>query len=294
MKSKKRVITGASGFLGSHLLHACAPEQAIGLYCSTRPEGDGYRYMQLDFSEREACATLLRNTTPDVVIHAAAKSNPDWCERHREQAWRVNAEAPVWLAEACAAIGCRFVFVSSDMVFDGARSWYREDDATNPISWYGKTKLVAEQGVLRANPHAVVARVALIFGRPVAPGRGSSFLLWILEKLESGEPVPLFYDQYRTPVEVGELAQTLLALAESPVAGVIHVGGSERVDRYTFGRYVCECIGADTGLLRRTSLKQAENLAPRPQDLSLDTTRLHQILGYRLSDCRSALRRLFR
>ncbi len=290
--AKRIMITGASGLVGSHLLYLCSPDDAIGAYHHHRPDDAKYEYVRLDLEDAEASERLLRELRPEICIHAAARSNLDWCEKRPETAWRINAEAPVALARAARDIGCRYLFVSTDMVFDGKKGNYGEDDPPHPINLYGRAKRAAEEGILQVYPDAVIARIALVYGMPVAPGRGQSFLNWLLGELRAGRPVSLFVDQYRTPVEVRECARALLDLALSDAAGVVHVAGAERIDRYTFGEYVAETFGLDRNLLKKASVRDIRSAAPRPVDVSMTISRLEHILGRRMITCRDGLRRI--
>lgn len=292
MNSPTLIVTGASGFLGSHIMQQRPPGDCLGVYHRNRPQNDGRDYLPCDLSEPEKFLKILHEIRPAALIHAAAKINVDWCEKNPESTWTVNAELPVILAKACADLGCKFVFISSDMVFDGKKGEYVETDAANPISHYGRSKAAAEEGVLRIDPQAIVARVALIYGLPVSEGRGTSFLTWVLQRLAAGQPVPLFYDQYRTPVEVTELAVTLQKLAHSSFSGVIHIAGSEKNDRYTFGKYVCQCTGYDEALLQKVSYRAGLAGVPRPRDLSMRTDMLQKVIGGSLSDCATALQQI--
>ncbi|MDQ7065251.1 MAG: SDR family oxidoreductase [candidate division KSB1 bacterium] len=290
--AKRILITGASGLVGSHLLYLCPPDDAIGTYHHHRPDEAKYEYIRLDLEDAKASERLLRELRPEICIHAAARSNLDWCELHPGEAWRINAEAPVALARDCRDIGCRYLFVSTDMVFDGKKGNYSEDDPPHPINLYGRAKRAAEQGILQEYPDAVVARIALVYGMPVAPGRGQSFLNWLLGELRAGRTVSLLVDQYRTPVEVRECARALLDLALSDATGVVHVAGAERIDRYTFGEYVAEFFGLDRNLLKKASVRDIQSEAPRPVDVSMTISRLEHLLGRRMSTCRDGLIKL--
>ncbi len=289
---RRILVTGASGLVGSHILFLCSPDEAIGTYREHRPHDTVYPYKPVDFHNIDQIEPFLREIHPDICIHAAAMSQLDWCEDHPESAVRVNAEAPLVMATVARDLGCRFVLISTDMVFDGLKGWYREDDAASPINRYGQTKLTAERSVLQAYPGALVVRIALVYGMPVAPGRGQSFLNWLLNHLQAGRSVKLFSDQYRTPVEVRECAEAILALALSDAEGVVHVAGAERLDRFTFGEYVADAFHLDRQLLKRVSMQDVAMKAPRPADVSMKTDRLERILGRRLSTCREGLQRI--
>ena len=285
------IITGASGFLGSHIIHQADHENTLGIVNNMMPQ-DGLNYLQLNLTRHKDVRRLLEKWQPKCLIHTAAKSNLDWCEQNPEEALAVNAEASINLARICSDIGCRFIFISSDMVFDGLTGHYAETDKVNPTALYGESKCEAEKGVLAAHPGAAILRTALIYGQPVLPGRGSSFLMWVLNRLNAGQGVPLYYDQFRTPVEVTQLAKTITKISQQSFSGILHIGGSEKIDRLTFGRYVCTAFGCDASLLERTSLSADKSQAQRPRDLSLNTDKLKEVIGEKLDGCLLALERL--
>ncbi len=286
------LVTGASGFLGSHLVHLNEPKDVVGLYHANPPDDPRYNYRQLDLTDFSAVRDFLHQLQPKTLIHAAANSRVEWCEKNKKQAWIINTEASIHLAKVCAEIGCKMVFVSSDMVYDGEKGDYAENDVTKPQSHYGKTKRAAEQGVLKVNPKALATRVSLIYGFPVQEGRGSSFLLWLLQRLQNSQEAPLFFDQTRTPVEVIELAKTLVHLAKLGVCGVVNVGGGEKTDRVTFGKHVCDIFNLPDDLIKPTPLGDYPFAHISPKNLSLNTDRLAAILDGRLSDCKTGLSRI--
>ena len=282
------LITGASGFVGAHLMQSRFPAQIFGTFHNNPPQEHPDRYFQLDIADDEACRAVVSVVKPDFLIHCAARSNLDWCEKNKAASWRINAEAPARLAAICAEKNIRYLFVSSDMVFDGKHGNYNEADACNPLSNYGRAKRHAEKAVLALNPAALVARIALVYGLPVLQC-GSSFLQWILHKIEHRQAVPLFVDQFRTPISVQELTQILLELVVSEARGIVHVAGPERLNRYQFGIFVCKAFATDQTLLRSTRLAQISQTPPRPRDLSLNIARLKSIVPTMPRDCRTNL-----
>ncbi|MCA9734763.1 MAG: SDR family oxidoreductase [Deferribacteres bacterium] len=286
----KVLVTGASGFVGSHVLYHFNPAQAVGCFHSNTPQPDGYDYVHIDLQSSDSLTEVFHTIQPTHVIHCAAKSNLDWCEKNPHANHRINAEAPVFMASLCKERNVRYLFVSSDMVFDGVKGSYCEDDMPNPLSLYGRAKLAAETGVLEVNPEAVIARIALVYGLPVQKGRGSSFLTWIISRLQQKLEVPLFIDQYRSPVSVNELTFVLRALLFSDYYGIVHVGGAEKLDRMKFGSYVCRVFHFDEALLKPIHLSDMEQHAQRPRDLSLSSDRLRTIISYTPADCLAHLK----
>ena len=280
-------LTGASGLLGGHL-HALAEERWSVTAISHSHPLTGT--MPLDLTDRPAVLSAVRALRPEVILHAAANANLDLCQIDPAAAAAINVQAVDTLLEAAGECGARLILVSSDMVFDGTTGLYREEDPVHPLSVYGETKVAAEKLVLAAGPPHLVARAALIYGRPRRGG--TSFSQWIEARLRAGEQVPLYTDQFRSPVWVENLAAILLELAETDVSGLLHCGGANRIDRYTFARQLCGAAGYDTSLLLPTSMQDTTSPAPRPADVSLDSRRAAALLKTPLLATEEGLRRM--
>ena len=136
--------------------------------------------------------------------------------------------------------GRRLLLTSTDLVFDGTRSWYREVDPAVPILEYGRTKLAAEELVL-ASDRSLVVRLSLLFG----PSRGArtSYFDQAIAALRSGTPQNFFEDEFRTPLDYVTAAQIVVRLAESDATGIIHAGGPERLSRLELMRRAATCAG---------------------------------------------------
>ncbi len=289
----KLLVTGASGFLGGWLVALGHQDwQVHAVWRRTSFDLASTEWHRCDLTDRSAVDTLVREIKPQAIIHAAAEANLDWCEDHPDEARRANVEATAQLAELATELGARFVFVSTDMVFDGERGNYAEDDPVRPISFYGTTKVEAEELVHQITPEAAVARTALIFGKPHLGG--TSFSEWIERRLRTGESVPLFTDQYRTPILVQNLAEALLELAGNRFSGVLHLAGTEKVDRYTFGLKLARKLGLPTEPLQPAKLSDVRFRAPRPRDLSLNIAKAREVLKTRFLDIDAALDRLLK
>jgi len=283
------LVTGASGLLGANLLLAArASHQLIAATHRQRIELPGAKCVQLDLAQPGAAHDLLRNTHPDAVIHCAAFTDVDACEGHPELAERLNAEVPGWLAEACAHEGTRMIHISTDAVFDGQQGNYSEDDRPMPINVYGSTKLRGEQAVLTAFPSATVIRTN-IFGWNAQPKL--SLAEWFLERLRRGEPCTGFTDVSVSPLTAHDLAARLLALLPTPLAGVLHVAGSEAVSKYQFGCLVAEHFGLQPDLIRPGLVDASGLRARRPHRLTLDVRRAEAAFGATMPRLEPGLRR---
>jgi dTDP-4-dehydrorhamnose reductase len=265
------LVTGASGQLGSYLLRRLRGTADVAGWSGTRPgELFGVPLRPVDLADAGAVAEAFRQDRPDVVVHAAALARVADCHRDPDRATRVNTAGTALLADLAAAAGARLVYVSTDLVFDGERGWYREDDPPAPLSVYGRSKADAEAAVL-AVLRGVVVRVSLLFG-PSLSGRPTFFDEQVAA-LRAGRPVTLFADEWRTPLGLAAAANALITVASSDVTGLLHVGGPERLSRLDMGRRLAAFLGADPSGIVAVSREQAAATEPRPRDTSLDCGR---------------------
>lgn len=288
---KKLLVIGASGLLGSKLI-----EKARGRYDAVgtcNPEVDGknlWRLEALDIGSKDEVDALFRNTSPDVVILAAAMTNVDACEKQQILANRVNSSGPALVARACKAGGARLVHISTDYVFDGTkRRRYSETDVPRPISVYGASKLAGEKAVLSTLPGAVVARPAVLYGWNPLEDK-ENFVTWVLKKMRKGEKAPLFSDQFISPTFADDLAKTLLDLAEKDVSGIWHVSGPDCLDRPACGRMIARVFNLDEGLAVAVPSSSVSLPARRPAYSCLDVSKVEKLLGRKMVTFEDGLR----
>jgi dTDP-4-dehydrorhamnose reductase len=267
------VVTGASGQLGAYLVPALRAAGHHSLFPWSRCGGGATT--AVDLSDANNVAAALGSHDPDLIIHAAARSRAEEVRREPRHAWAVNVESTRQLARWCLERGRRLIFTSTDMVFDGTRGWYREDDPPRPILEYGRTKAAAEESVLEV-PGGLVARISLLYG-PSKAGR-PSFFDSALSRLRAGEPQVFFADEYRTPLHYAKAAEALILLAEREARGIVHVAGRERVSRHELMLRVADALALGSGLIHANRREDVPAAEPRPADVSLDTTRLTELL----------------
>ncbi len=286
---RRLLITGTSGFVGGHVLFQAWDEWETFATYHTRvfsfPE---VTTLSLDLENENQIRQMIEEVQPDVIIHCAAWADLEMCEHMPERAFSINAKATGILAEMCSKINCRLVYTSTDMVFDGEKGNYDELDRTNPINVYGKTKLAGEEEIQASCSDYVIARAALVYGPPLTGS--NSFSERILKRVKNGEIVPLFTDQFRSPILVHNLAQALLELAKGEFKGVLHLGGADRVDRYAFGLRLAELKGFSKTLLKPVSMFENPTVAPRPRDTSLNISRACRLLRTRLLGYKEGLK----
>lgn len=278
---KRLLVTGGSGFVGTHILRRGRHRFYLTAAVHQRPLSiENVATVPLDLDDARCIDQAVEVAQPDVIIHTAAWVHPDACEADPALAHHRNAVATEVLAEAAERLGARLIFCSTDMVFEGAAGQYSETSETRPVNVYGQSKLTGEKFVQSICSDYAIARLALVYG-PSAPG-ANSFSEAIRRRIAAGENQPLFTDQYRSPVLVTDLADALLELAESQFVGLIHLGGAQRTDRYTFGQTLARIHGLSETGLKPVSFADVTLKAPRPVDASLNTALAQSLLSTNL------------
>lgn len=274
------LVTGASGYLGwfvaGELVRRGRTVIGTSQDGSGVPAGVVPERLVLD-DGGAAAAALVRDRAPDAVVHCAAISDANACEREPERAARVNTAATGALAGAAAQVNARLIYTSTDLVFDGSRAPYDESSTPSPTGPYMQTKLAGEERVLGASPGFLVVRVALVYG--LAGGRRGKFSDRMVAWLKEGQSVDLWHDQYRTAVEVSDAAALLCDLLDTDAGGILHLGGPERVSRFDMGFGLASALGLDTSLCHSTSIEGDPRFASRPRDTSFDVSRLREVVG---------------
>ncbi len=272
------LITGASGFVGENLAHRFAGDTELALVYGRQPPraaSDGI--FSVDLSVREDFSRALGGLNPDTVIHTAAMTSPDLCEKNPRMAHAVNVEGTREVAQWAEARGARMIYFSTDLVFDGKQGWYREEDTPGPLNLYGRTKLEGEEQVLQICTRWVIVRMALSYGE--TRGAGGDWTLSMRRALDAGKTLHLYTDQFRTPAYIGDTAEAVLRLARHDQNGIYHMGGAERISRYGFGRVFCRLFGLDAERFVPVRMEEVRMDAPRAKDCSLDTERIRREIG---------------
>jgi dTDP-4-dehydrorhamnose reductase len=261
------LVTGSNGLLGTKVLERLlASEIDQPLAASRNERANGYLgdlpFWRLDVADATDVERVLDDARPDAVIHTAALTDVDGCERQRDLAQAVNTDGAGNVARACAARGIRLVHLSTEYVFDGEAGPYRETDQVNPLGWYAKTKEAGEQAVVAAGGSSAIARTTIIFG--YAPHVRANFVLWLVGQLRDGKRVRIIYDQIGSPTLAENLAEMVLALAKRDLGGIYNTVGADVMSRLDFARQIAATFGLDDSLIDPITTAEFGQPAPRP------------------------------
>jgi len=227
-------------------------------------------------TDSKAVRERFQRDNPSLIIHCAAITKIAACDQEPTLARRVNIEATKLLADL--ALQIPFVFFSTDLVFDGKKGNYSEDDPVNPLSLYAETKVIAEKAVLQ-NPTHMVIRTSLNGG--VSPTGDRSFTEDLRRAWQAGKTTGLFVDEFRSPIAGIETARAMWELIQKQASGLYHVAGSERLSRWQIGQLLAARHPELNPKLDRASLKEYGG-PPRSPDTSLNCAKAEKLLSRRL------------
>ena len=288
----KILLLGAAGQVGTELRRSLA---AVGDLVPATRDGklpDGAACEAADFDAPGSLRPLILRTMPDVVVNAAAYTAVDRAESEPEAAFRVNAEAPAVLADACKACDALFVHYSTDYVFDGTGTRpYREDDPTAPVGVYGASKLAGEEAIRGSDARHLILRTAWVYA-----AHGSNFLLTMLRLARERDRLKVVADQQGSPTSAGLIADTTARILERGVAqsGIRHLTASGQTSWHGFAEAIFAAAIA-RGVLERAPVvdpiatSDYPTPARRPAYSVLDNRRLQDEYAIGLPDWRDGL-----
>lgn len=254
----KALILGASGLLGKALVREWMGDEVIGL---------GSR--DVDIRDAAGVREVVGEIRPAWIVLAAAYTDVDGCESHRELAFSVNRDGAINVAQTAKQAGAKLLFLSSDYVFDGRKtSPYEVDDVRNPQSVYGSTKAQAEIDLLQLLPDCCIARTSWVFG----PG-GKCFPDTILKLAASRPALDVVNDQRGCPTYTLDLARAIIQLCRTQASGIVHVTNSGECTWFEFAKEIVGGAGLATEV-KPVGSQQMRRPAPRPAYSVLSATSL--------------------
>lgn len=263
-------LTGATGQLGLALQRVL-----VGHELTAPPEGEA------DITDA-AIVSRIADARPEVVIHAAAYTDVDGAEADPDRAYAVNAAGSRNVAHGAAKADARLVAISTDYVYDGAKTTpYVEDDPVAPRSVYGSSKLAGEREVRAVKPDALILRTAWLYGE------GKNFVRTIIRLAGERSELRVVSDQVGSPTSADDLAQVIRAMIETRASGVYHAANAGSCSWYEFAVTILRSTGVDRRVVPISTAELARP-APRPARSILDCSKLAQ-LGITMRPWQAAL-----
>tara|TARA_B100001146_G_scaffold203241_1_gene195657 strand:- start:2648 stop:3991 length:1344 start_codon:yes stop_codon:yes gene_type:complete len=270
------LIIGASGKVGKEIFKILKNKDnkstydVFGTYYTNQIEG----LEQLDITNLSAVEKVLEKINPSVLIHTAAITYPLRCEENRELAWKINVEGTKNLAQCCMKNNCKMVFISSDNVFDGKNGPFDETQKTNPLNYYGETKVESEKIVSETDDYLII-RTAWV--NDVGPN-SHSFIMQVINSLQNNNIFNAPVDQFGHPTYSNNLAEIIIELVKNNSEGVFHVTGSTYVDRFHFAKKIAKafCLNPEMVHKTTTNLHQSHT---RPMEANMKLDKLKSVIS---------------
>ena len=283
-------LTGGSGLLGINWFYSKKNEYTIYLGLNEKKiNPEGCKIITIDFSSTELLIKQIITLQPTVIIHTAGLTNVEICENNPEMAYYINVELAAMVANVAKQLSIPFVHISTDHLFEGNASMLSENEPTNAINVYGKTKALSEKAVLQINPEALLIRTNFYAW---GTSYRKSFSDQIITSLRDKQTINLFDDVYYTPILAESLINTVHELLKKKASGIYNIVADDRISKYEFGILIADQFGLDNLYIKKCSLYSNKNLVRRPADMSLSNQKAREILGRNLGTVKNDIIRL--
>lgn len=289
---KKRIfVTGASGLLGTALCRACLSEYEVrGTDLLDPKESLNIQFHKLDITEKNKTRSLMTQARPDIVIHAAAYTDVDACEKEEEKAFAINADGTQNVAAGAKEAGAIFYYISTDFVFDGTKkSPYTEQDIPNPVNIYGASKLKGERLAAGIADNCVIIRSSWMFGK-----YGRNFVESMLKKAETEKQICVVKDQVGSPTYAPDLAQAIIALIKKiknkTDYGIYHVTNAGITSWYDYAKSILLSSGIAGVDIKPITSDELARPAKRPKMSALNNSKYEKLTGHRMRNYNEALK----
>jgi dTDP-4-dehydrorhamnose reductase len=272
--------TGLTGLVGSRIVELLE---------------DKYEFENLngsagtDITNNQSVKSLFEKSNAQVVLHLAAKTNVDECEKDQAlgqngETWKINVEGTRNIADSCLKTNKKLIYVSTDFVFDGENppvGGYSENDPTGPVNWYAQTKYEGEKIVEQLKIPWIIARVAYPY-RAQSKSTKSDFFRIVLNRLKKDEPILAVDDHVFTPTFIDDIAFAVNTLIEKNSQGIFHIVGSQSLTPFDAANLIADKSGLAKSKINATTRSEFfKNRAPRPFQLALNNDKITE-LGVRM------------
>jgi dTDP-4-dehydrorhamnose reductase len=282
MNGMKVLVTGANGLLGQHLVKKLINKQyhviATGRGPSRLPFAN-YTWYDMDITDGLQVHRVMSREQPQVVVHAAALTQVDECEQDPQRCEAINVQGTSQVLTDAETFSSHFIYVSTDFVFDGEKGNYTEDDETNPVSWYGFTKMQAEAMVQTSTIPWTIVRTCLVYGN-VFDGTRSNIINWVRNSLQQGKNIKVVADQWRTPTYVEDLAKGILLIIEKKAQGIYHISGKDFLSPYMMAVQTAGYFGLDASKIEKVDASTFTQPGRRPLKTGFVIEKARRELGY--------------
>ena len=284
MDNNRRIlITGGTGLLGCSLIKLFRVDHEI----TSTYVGDykvehekSVRYEKMDTRDFDGYRRLFKSFKPSVVIHTASIGSPDYAENNREITREINIGGTEKIVSLCEEHGSKYVYISSNGIYDGNRAPYGESDEAKPVNYYGEIKLLGETIIKGRKMESAIIRPNILYGWH-HPSERSNIVTMAVEKLRSGEMFKGYGDVYVMPLYVEQCAEAIRKIVDENRWETFNIAGRDRVSIFDFIRTAAQVFGLDANLVESVGHDYFKGMVPRPKDTSYRTRKMEDELKVR-------------
>ena len=271
----KFLVTGSAGLIGSQVVKDLVEQnhEVYSGYHKIQPE-HGIS-INIDLTNQDDIKDAINRFKPDNIIHLAAMTEVEQCEKEPDLAMKINANATEIIAKQAAKQNIFLTYVSTDYVFDGIKGSFTEQDEPNPINYYGKSKLEGEKIIQNQNSKWCIARTSTPFGNFSSK---KTFPNWVIQELKKNHQLNILEDQFTSPTYIPNLSNMLIEISEKEINQITHTADASRISRYDLAIQISKKFDLDESLINPITMENIDWHASRPKDSSLDVSKANKIL----------------
>lgn len=285
MQKVKVFLTGATGLLGEHLIKSLPTKYfLVGTYHRVLPrlKKDNVTYMELDLSNLSAMTRIIEKIKPQVILHTASIGNVDYCENHKKEAKKININATKNLFLVSRVYKSKFVFFSTNAIFDGKNPPYNEESEPNPLDYYGITKTEIENYLQKQSPNTqiLILRLTTMYGWH-HPQERKNPVTWFLEELSKNHELKVVDDTYNNFLYAKDAATAVWRLLSAPKDGKYNIAGPETVSRFELAQKAALVFGLPSEKIKPVPSSFFPSLAPRPKNTTFDISKITRDIWFK-------------
>ncbi len=291
MPLKKILIFGGSGLLGNHASRFFHKKnyEVFSSFNRHKPKDSSVNSIKVDVQNQDELLSILKAIRPEVILNCSGLTSIEECEKEKGKARILHEDFPEFLAKYTSDNNVNNIHISTDHLWDGKKSFYRETEEPNPINTYGWTKAQGEMKVILYNPASLIIRTNFF-------GKGTewreSFSDWAIRQLKERKTFFGYEDVYFTPISISFLIEYMSQLMMQTAQGIFHIAGSERLSKYEFIQRIAHVHSLDDSNLEKSKYWIKDSRIDRPLDMSLSTEKVSKHLKRYMPDCHQSVNSL--
>ena len=280
----KVIITGSNGLLGQSLLNLLLQEkekyQVFGLSRGKNRSGrEDFSYIDIDITDPIFLKKSIKEIKPNFIINTAAMTEVDVCESKKDACDLINVSVVNWLTQLSDELKIHLIHLSTDFVFDGVKGYYKETDIPNPLSYYGLSKVKAEELLIASKIDFTILRTILVYGKVFDMSR-SNIVLWVKEMLSKGKEITIVDDQFRMPTYVTDLALACKISIDKKAKGIYHISSNKLLSVFEIVQEIATVFNLEKRLIKPISSSSLNQIGVRPSKTGFDLSKTNKELEF--------------